>query len=231
MKYFKLNFSSETNIIGSSFPQICKMKKGYNFDAENSIYKLSQLSQKDFDTFLPDLEYFVVGKQTKMTDLMSCAMLSNFSMIISPKFKEVLENFKLPNSAFYEIRIEYGLSKFENYFLFHFFELETEEIVFEKSEFEIIELFSKKHIGRIVNQTKAKYLILKEELFDRYENGETYKKIIPVNIKLLKKPEYDLFRLNTLFDGSIFISEQLHNELIKHNITGVEFQEVNYLLF
>lgn len=229
MKYFKLNYSSDANIIGSSFPQICKMKKGYNFDGENSIYKLSQLSLHYIDSFVPDLDYFIMEKKTNMTDIISCAMLSNFSMIISPKFKKVLENFKLPNSVFYEIRIKHGLSKFENYFIFHFFELKTEEIVFEKSEFEIIELFSKKHFDRIVNQSKSKYLEIKEKLFDKYENGDTYKKIVPIKIKLLKKPEYDLFRLNPMFDGSIFISQQLHKELLKNGIIGGEFHEVNYL--
>jgi hypothetical protein len=74
MYYYIFKPATNTPETGFVFPQVQKMKPGYNYKAVNSVHALSRAVQHIPD-FIPDLNFFVVSGIAKLTDLLSVSLV------------------------------------------------------------------------------------------------------------------------------------------------------------
>jgi hypothetical protein len=190
------------------------------------------LIENEFKTFEPDLDYFILSKRSKCTDFISSAFFISRSFIISPKLLSLLLKFNLPPHVSYKIKIEYGKDNFIDYYILYFIDIGLEEINFSKSNFIIEESFSHKTVNDVKITSLEDYLKLKEKIRINFENGKSKRcSIITSKLCLKKQPLFDIFRVNPMINGSIFLNEKLKNELLTNYISGIELEEIDYLLF
>src|SRR4051812_30041341 len=107
--YYSFDFSTEKKDVGSEFPQIQKMKSGYNSDGPHSVYKLGRCYEA-LPNFTPDLDGFILHSRAKKTDFISKSLTSR-GFIISEKVKRILSQYKLPLHAFYPIKLYHKKQK------------------------------------------------------------------------------------------------------------------------
>lgn len=73
MALFSIRTTSEKQIIGTECPQIQTMDGTVNKNDPNSLYNVYADA---FPNFIPNLNYFVLEKNAKVTDVLSAAMIS-----------------------------------------------------------------------------------------------------------------------------------------------------------
>jgi hypothetical protein len=76
------------------------MGRGYNYDAPNSVHKLPYDSLPDFE---PNFKTVIIHGHAKLTDLLSSAAIKNTGYLLSPRLRELLEQFALPLHRFYPV--------------------------------------------------------------------------------------------------------------------------------
>ncbi len=91
MSYFILTNSTGKDI-GKEYPQTDGMGGFYQFGDSNSISNLPNLKIPDF---IPNLDYFNIHKNSKLTDFISTGLITAMGFIVSEKAKNILEQFNL----------------------------------------------------------------------------------------------------------------------------------------
>jgi hypothetical protein len=213
MSFYSIKTTTEKKIIGLDYPQIQTMGGAVNRDAPNSLYNVYPNELPDFT---PNLNYFVLSKDAKLTDVLSSAMIS-YGFIINDKVKNILGQFKLPPCKFYPARVEYKGMYYNNYYWFFFVCDILDFIDYDKTEFFITDLVHNKieDCKNIISSNSLRNL--KEVLV-----GQGY---INSNIIYLKQDTafpYDLFEI-TFGNYRIYISCDLKNALQENNIKGLDF--------
>lgn len=141
-------------------------------------------------------------------------------MIISPRFKQILEKFVLPVHRFYEA---YGFIPSERskhpLFVFHFHFNYIQEIILEETTFEETNSSSRSMLKRRLE----KGAILQPEEFYVFaeENAELTNWFYPDKLRFKPTVYYDLFATE---DG-IIINEKVKQAIEEAGITGVEMIE------
>jgi hypothetical protein len=82
------------------FPQHQEMTPGYEYDAPNSVYKLPFDDLPDFE---PNFDTVIISRNSVLTDLISSSPIRNVGLLISSRFRSVLESFELPRHRFFEL--------------------------------------------------------------------------------------------------------------------------------
>lgn len=92
------------------------MLKPYDYDGPRSIYKLLPVMLGEgFPDFEPDFNTVVLDRRARPTDLISSAPIPNCGHLISSRFLELLQKFKLPPHRVYNVPLLHKKKPLEGY--------------------------------------------------------------------------------------------------------------------
>lgn len=225
--YYTLSNACGTNETGKIFPQIQKMRQGYNYDSDDSIYALSKYLDQ-FPIIEPNLDYFVLNNKAKLSDFLSTSLIGSNGFLISDKVKNLFSRFNLMRHRYYPAYVCFRKNVY-NYYWVHFIPDLIEKVDFENSSFVILQNYSHK-VGNI-NVSSLEDLIQKKERL-KLNNPKKTITIWADKIHLLPNftKHLDLFKIG-VFDTSFYISESLKNSLISNKITGCQISPASNILF
>lgn len=212
--YYIFDMSIDSNIVGTDFPQAYKFIKGYKPNGTQAIFELYKYKNK-FPDFIPDLSGIMLSGRAKLTDFIS----NSFgAIIVSPKGKDILQRFNLCSHRFYPCTL-HSRGKAYDYFWLQLISDYSDYVDYKRTTF-VVYNFSERQ-GSIFVESKEEMLKKREEIKKLYEgtNWTIWGDKIVMNSDFSK--DLDLFIIS-LIDGNTYISEQLHNEIIKNNLTGCE---------
>ncbi|MDO6433266.1 hypothetical protein Q4E93_21830 [Flavitalea sp. BT771] len=225
MSYYIIEPACNTIETGSQYPQVQEMGPDYDYKAGNSVYALSRCVY-NFPDFVPNLDYFVVKGKAKLTDLLSVAPI-NGGLLISSRFKELLENFSLVSHRFYPSKVSYKRTFYEYYWM-HIISNLTDLVDYPASTF--FTYFNYTHnLGYTAVSSKEDYLFQKSEI--KKNNPGKSITLWAEKIKLSDHfdKSLDLFEISS-FDSNFYISEQLKAAIISINLTGCNIKPATNLL-
>jgi len=217
--HYTLKLSSDTCIIGSEYPQIQKMKPGYDYEGICSVYKLGRCYQALPD-FVPDLDGFVLHSRAKLTDFLSNVFSSPQGFIISERVKNILQDFKLPLHDFYSIKLYHKKKTIDNYYWLHIICDLTNIVNYPESDFYIYKDYSY-DLGNI--RVFSKEDLLEKKSYLKEKNKGHSITIWAKELKLTQKVEYDFFDIGSFVENH-YITEQLKNRLEKEKVNGIAIQ-------
>lgn len=213
MQWYSISLSKDEKIIGT-FPQTDGMGPAYNLKGPNSVWNLPNLRKPDFE---PDFDCFRLDKKSKLTDVISTAIINACGFIISDKLKNIFDEFKLPPHIYYAIKILHKNEIISNYYWLHFTDDNTKDIDFSNSEFIrrdplFVNDFEKLGISNI------------EDLYNERKKSNL-KHIFPAKLKIAINPDFLLFGK---FWNKYYISDTLRNKI--KNCDGFEFTMIDFKL-
>ena len=164
-KFYILDHSIDHKIIGSEFPQCTGLLKKYNNEYENplSLYYFAHKKGKKID-YQPDLSAIKIGLKTKLTDCISCSLGPGNDLIISSKFKSVLNKFKTSPLQLFKCVLNRKEEKFNYWWVHYIYSLEKEVD------------YTKSTLTRSDEQlhVKLKNVSSYEDYRNFYDNDDTY---------------------------------------------------------
>ena len=219
--FYTLDPACGTKETGNNFPQIQDMLPKYDWKGANSINKLSRC-RFAFPDFEPNLDGLVIKSKTKITDLLITAMLTK-GMMISPKFKSLLEGFNLGNVKFYPSRIYYKGTFLVEYFCMHILPVGIDVVDIAGSTFLVKKMY-RTILYDIEIETKEDYL--KKTAVLKEEDPKAFLSIWSKKIKLneLFDDSLSLFEIGT-FDSDYYISESLASSILSSGMTGCDIKQ------
>ncbi len=143
-----------------------------------------------------------------------------FKMVISPKFKEILEGFYLPEHRFYESYVYIASEKQKApLYVFHFHFDYIKEIILEETTFEERRSIAKGILNRVLAKGEIKTaadfkLYIEEKRTNRYW-------FYPDKLRFKPGVYYDVFATE---DG-IIVSERVKQAIEQADLTGVELSK------
>ncbi len=227
MKYYRLTCSCDKQRIGSVYPQVQKMRIGYNYDSDISIHKLSRLYYNSFPDFEPDLDGFVLHGRAKLTDFLSNAIVSD--LLISSRVKVILENCNMGPCKFYPANVIQGKNQ-HDYFLMHHISNIREHVDYKNSRFYIRRNFLKNNLGYIEISTESDFCAKEQNLKVENPNQTLVIWAESIKINLGFDREIDLFEIGK-FDSGLYISEKIFRLFQENSITGIDYEEADNILF
>jgi hypothetical protein len=224
MTYYIFKPATNTPETGPEYPQVQKMRPGYDYKAHNSVHALSK-EVEHLPNYTPDLDYFVLNGKAKLTDLLSVSVVHG-GFLISPKLKDIFEQFNLPLHKFYPAKVSFKKELFD-YFWFHIISNLTDQVDYSHSKFFIY--YNYAHNLGYVDIHSKKYLIKKREKIKK-DNQDKTVTIWAEQIKMnsISDHKLDLFEIG-MFDANCYISETLRNVIINQMVTGCFTQQATNL--
>lgn len=113
MKRLCWTLNNASDGIGRTYPQHQSMGVNYDFVAANSVHHLPYDALPDFE---PNFDTVFIHNQAKLTDMLSSSAIINTGFLVSPKLREVLEQFTLPLHHFYPVPMTHRAQQVEGYF-------------------------------------------------------------------------------------------------------------------
>jgi len=222
MNYYLLNHSVEGKIVGTQYPQIQKMIKGYDMKAPDAIRTLENCYE-ELPTFTPNLNAFQLHARAKPTDLVS-SVFGPFGIIVSEKLKLILEQHNLSKHTFFKATLQHKIKSYDNYYWMHIIPDYLDYVDYPNSNF-IIELPLSQNLGAVKISSKADWFEKKEKV-----KNDNPSKTIYISAKKIKflpefyKLDLDFFEVARLTSRPI-ISSHLADALRQNNITGIEIHD------
>ncbi|GGH08797.1 hypothetical protein FAZ19_02435 [Sphingobacterium alkalisoli] len=223
--FHTIEYSTDLQEIGKSYPQIQKMRKGYDFKPENSIDKLSRCDKK-FPNFSPDLNHFILPSSSIATDFISNS-ISSKGMIVSEKVVELFKKITHCPVQFYPAEIMHKSSILKKYFWMHIVSDYTDKINYFKTNFVILQDYKHEH-GAIQINSLADLVEKKQELINN--NPDLTMTIWAESITLSSQfnSTLDFFEIGT-FDNNIYVSDLFFKLYHDTNLTGLLIKQSNKL--
>ena len=218
-EYFILDFAAGTRETGLEFPQVQEMGKGYDYDANNSVYELGKCLRALPD-FQPNLDHFVLNRNAKPSDLLSNSLINTTGFLLSNVFKDVLCQFNLPNHKYYSAKVYYKGKLLDNYFWLQMVSDFTDYVDYINSTFFLYKNYSR-DIGDIEISSKEDYIEKSKIVKNEDSTLSVWAKKISFTKEFDKK--LDLFSISR-FNGNIFISKELSQSLLEKQLTGLEIR-------
>lgn len=207
--------NSKDDDIGSQYPQTEFMSPGYDLHKPNSVWNIPNAI---FPAFEPDLDYFVLHKKAKLTDVISTGFISAAGFLINDKVKAIFEQFNLPAHKYYPAKVMHKNALYVNYFWLHFGEDNSELIDFQNSQFELLELgFPEEANPLSVNNI--------DDLINIRKENSSIKKIHPLIITM-NKNNLDLFFFN-YFWNKLYVNKKMHDAFSSSKVSGLQFRAFN----
>jgi hypothetical protein len=215
-KYYILENACDTEETGPEYPQVQKMGKGYDYNAPDSVWQLSN----DIPKFIPNFDHFVLHKRAKASDFISKS-LTAFGFIVSGRFKKTLSSFKLPEHKFYRIKMLHNKTWLDDY---HWLQIAcdlTEYVDYQKSEFYIRNLADplRRDLGAVELLSKTDFELKRKEV--RAKNSPSFA-ISPKRIMMNNSFDrnLDFFEISGV-NNDIFISDRLSQAIQEAKLTGI----------
>jgi hypothetical protein len=219
MRYYTLDYVANKET-GSQFPQIQEMSKGYDYSASNSVHSLKG---SRFPEQTPNFNSFLLHSKAKLSDLISEGVTGGGGMVVSEKFKDILDSVNLVSHKYYPIKIIHKGIEHTNYFWLHIISDLTEYVDYTKSKFFIYKNFAFDQ-GDI--QILSKEDLIKKRLDIKKEDSSLT--IWSKQITFLPSfdKNLDMF-IVSLFDAKTYISDALKNKIEQEKITGIKITVAN----
>lgn len=212
MRYFSIGSTYNLEVIGH-YPQT-DFRDGYNPTLSDSHW---QVKKNEFPDFVPNFE-LELHDTAIPTDLID-GIGGYHGLLISSKFKDVLQKYVLPSHHFYPIKV-YHKNKLLNYFWFHYLVQDIwNGINLKESEIRIQHSSNKDNmvILPLIDKSYVKYLN------DYFLNKHEFN-LLPEKIVLNKNfKSLDVIDIDFLYSYPL-ISNELRKTLLEEGLTGFELK-------
>ena len=228
---------------GPDILQSSRMKDGYNYESKNSVRGLPFFRNKIPD-FEPDLDYFLLHRSAKISDVISVQGLSEF--LVSERTKLLMEKLRLPEHIFFPAKLGYNDEHLiSDYYLFHLASSYMDKIDFTRTQFYFLESCKKddldKFSGQNVIEVKEKWRGSKHLWVKVGISARNPTELLELSRKRTKEPltekyyfkddfmiKHDFFHVGD-HDIRIYASEKAKQSFESEKITGIEFHECRWL--
>lgn len=224
VKYYRIKSSISSNITGikSETNQLIDFVDLENNTPERiSKYGVNHFELLD-DSF--DMTKFRAHVQAEATDVLSSVFLSSDGFFINNKFRNLLQDYKISNHTFMDVKIHgHQCLDWEYYFL----NIETlSNIDYKKSNFvinkRIKSLRKPEYEKKIHSPIHSFEDLIKENKRITKEEGALFSSYPK---KIVMNEYFDLLRPE--IDTIIWCSEKLKSSIEKEKISGIEFMDID----
>jgi hypothetical protein len=205
--YYIISEAAGTKETGMEYPQVKSMTKGYDLNAPNSVWALHEVRNTK-PKFKPNLDSFILYKKAGLTDTISTGYIGGRGLLVSERFKKLLQNFNLTKHIFFSATV-IKEDKVNKYFWMHLVDSDyRKNVVFVKTKFS--------NWPRLKLKDYDDYL-----RFDKEE--DKFGQLRAGRVTLDKKFDktLDLFMISA-FDQNLYTSKNLIDAIRESNITGLE---------
>lgn len=210
MNYFKLIYSTDFAIIGSTFPQSQNFKSLMDVDEPRFLWNNDVPFPKD--VYIPNA---ILHPKAKFTDLISSAWVKY--PLISQKLQACIKDFGHNSMSFFQTKLLKGSLEKEITMIcgktkgFEFLDFQKTEIdLLEKFKF-----FKRLSFGNVI------------QLEDAVRNVQYPNTIAISSYEFQNIYNHDIFYIaNFPRGGAYFFSERLKQAIIDEGFTGIEFEKV-----
>lgn len=218
--YYKLNHDLSAKVVGRSHPQVDCL----------TIFQAQFLDSDHLYNPKPKLKY-KLRKSAKLTDVINedSAISKASGLLINKKVKSILLRYNLMRHQYIETSLELSNGDILQYYWLHLSDPDL-----------ITTIDFPNSILYRTEWTFRKEDIVKLDSFDDYKKMKKMKNIEEGNLSFGVKFEQIVFseRFNRSLDmfaflpldSSIYISQNLKNELVENQITGLLFEEANNII-
>jgi hypothetical protein len=220
-KYYSIYTSLNRKIMGT-LPQMKEVVYNCNVSDDPSFIDKFPFEKIEVE---PILANAVLYEKSKQTDLINTGGIgfSFGSIVISDRFKILLEQFNLFGVQFFPTYILQKGKRIDNYWQTHIYEIPYGYINFKNTDLLVKDRDENRnpiqyYLDRVAN--KDDFLMLAQSM--KYP-----KMLFLKNVSFIEKMDLDYFLLRN-FGGANhgIVSEKLKNEIEKQAITGVEFKPI-----
>lgn len=221
MKYFQIEYSTDLKIIGS-YPQV----QNSVIVPLGEVEKMGKIHFRQVNPFssLPANIYFPafqLSRRAKPTDLLSVVSLASMGIVISNKFKSILEPHIDDDSSFFPIDVVNAKGQQLQYWLLHIPKSSTHFIDFPNTEVWRLKGIWEKDERLEVNSDEE-FKLFKKRFIPPEACIQIEKACFIPNI------ESHVFSIDELANGKAYIlSEILMLEAINSEISGVSFKLIS----
>jgi hypothetical protein len=215
--YYIISNAAGTKETGMEYPQVKSMTKGYDLNAPNSVWALHEVRNQK-PNFKPNLDGFLLYKKAGLTDVVSAGYIGGRGLLVSERFKKLLENFNLTKHIFFPATVIKD-DKAHKYFWMHLVDSDYRKyVVFPKTKFS--------------NEPKLKLKDYDDYL--RYDKEQDKFGLLRAGLVTLNKEfdkSIDLFMISA-FDQNLYASDKLIERIKEENVTGLEIDDaIKHLAF
>ena len=217
--WYTFTTSTELKIVGD-YPQTDGMKLDYDLRKPTSVWNLPNCSFPDFE---PDLDYFLLTKKAKLTDIVSTALINAAGFIVSEKVKNILSEFRLPEHKYFSAKLKYKNQIYSNYYWLHFGSDNAALIDFNNST------FVRRDPILTFNDDMEELVISNVSDLDNESRKDTVESIFPTSLQVNNQDGYDFLYFND-FWNNFFIKGTLLEKLLENNCTGCDYKKTSFQL-
>jgi|688.fasta_scaffold299186_2 hypothetical protein len=220
MKYFAIQSCLNEKLIGK-YPQVKEFIHHCNVEEESNFIDKFIFEKIKIQPILSNVVLHSVSIQTDFIDVFGDVGF-NFGYLISDKFKKVLENFNCYGIQFFKTYIVQQNKNFDNYWQTNIYDFPFQLVDFKKTTFTLKD----RDINRNVISNTISFENIDE--FNLFVSNIRYPKMISFkDIFFNENMDLDFFSLRyTEGANKGIVSERFKNELLKNEVTGIEFQPI-----
>lgn len=215
MEWYSLRTSTDEKVTGTH-PQTDGMRYGYDLRKADSIWNIPNLKLPDFE---PDLDYFVLDKKAKLTDVISTGLISASGFILNDRVKNIFDRFKLPAHKYFPAKVMCKKEIHDNYYWFHLLDDCVNNIDFENSKFIRRDPIFKEDFEKLNISNK-------EELFSEKQKS-SLKHIFPERLTINNSNNLNFLFFNS-FWINYFVSAEILDALETEKCTGFDHNEISF---
>ena len=221
MKFYLIRQAIDQKVIGKvEATQSTLMTEGYDYGAENSVWKIARKDFTHQDFLKTNFEKIKLEPKAIFTDLISSMAINPlFVTIVHRDLLDFLYQFKLAETFSKEVKVVHPVMNIEKEYVAFYQENKYDLIDFGKSEFcvkHINENWSEARPKRFEDEFQLKTFIEEEPWTTSYQ---------ATSLKL--KEDMDLFRLHKF--GGYIVSERLKEAIEDEKFTGISFEPAENL--
>lgn len=213
-KFYTIKPAVDTDETGHVFPAV-ESFDDYDFKGEKSVHKMDHWSIPNFN---PDIR-FKLAKGAKLCDAMGQATISGSGLLISERFKNILEKYNLGEHKFFDGHIYDNDFRYKYYWLHIIWNNRNKIVDYKQSSF--FKKRGRRNLEELDINSNEEYDEVKTEFGSRFIIGFH-------KLALKNTPDYDLWPVP--FRGHLIVSHQLKNEIENIALTGLDISE-NDVLF
>ncbi|MEZ4796640.1 MAG: hypothetical protein R2785_05680 [Flavobacteriaceae bacterium] len=218
MKYFSILNSLDVKTMGC-LPQVKQVI--HNCDVLNNENFIDKFPFRKIEK-KPILSNAILYAKSNQTDLIKTNSIgfSYGSMLISDRFKNLLEKFNFFGIQFFSTSIFHKDEKIGNYWQTHIYDVPYNLIDFKNTDF----VLKDRDVNRKPMQNSLK-ILSKEEYLNIAESMKYPKMLFLKNVSFTEKMNLDYFFLRNFEGASLgIVSYRLMEEIEKNTITGIELK-------
>lgn len=221
MRYYLIRRTIDPKVIGKvESTQSTLMTDGYDYGAENSVWKIARKDFTHQDFLKTNFEKIKLQPKAIFTDLISSMAINPFFVtIVHRDLLDFLYQFKLAETFYKEVKVVHSGLNIEKEYVAFYQENKYDLIAFGKSEFcikHINENWSDARPKRFEDEFQLKTFIDEEPWTTSYK---------ATSLKL--KEDMVLFRLHKF--GGYIVSDRLKEAIENEKFTGICFEPAENL--